>query len=40
VAPGVYARDGFAITLWTFYESSPDALSPLDYANALARYRP
>jgi len=37
VEPRVYQQDGFAITLWTFYESSPDALSPLDYANALER---
>jgi len=38
VEPRVHQQDGFAITLWTFYESaSPEALSPLDYANALER---
>jgi hypothetical protein len=38
VEPRVYERDGFAITLWTFYESvAPRALSPGDYAKALER---
>ena len=38
VEPGVYERDGFAITLWTYYEElSHREVSPPDYANALAR---
>jgi Phosphotransferase enzyme family len=32
----VYERDGFVVTLWAFYESR-DAVSPADYAKALAR---
>ena len=36
VAPGVYGKDGFAITLWTYYGSqAPRKVSPADYANAL-----
>ena len=32
----VYERDGFALTLWTYYEPLlPRAVSPADYANAL-----
>jgi len=38
VAPRVYERDGFAITLWTYYPTQPSrALSPADYADALLR---
>jgi Ser/Thr protein kinase RdoA (MazF antagonist) len=38
VAPRVYERDGFAITLWTYYEPvTPGEVSPADYANALGR---
>jgi hypothetical protein len=38
VAPQVYERDGFAITLWTFYEAAPpDRGSPVEYADALQR---
>jgi hypothetical protein len=38
VEPRVYERDGFVVTLWTYYESAtPQALSPADYANALER---
>ena len=38
VEPLVYERDGFAITLWTYYESAtPRDVSPADYANALER---
>jgi hypothetical protein len=38
VAPRVYERDGFAITLWSYYEPQPSRqLSPADYADALAR---
>jgi len=38
VAPRVYASDGFAITLWTYYaaDSSHD-LTPAAYADALSR---
>ena len=36
VAPRVYERDGFVITLWTYYESvSPRGVAPADYAAAL-----
>jgi Phosphotransferase enzyme family len=38
VEPRVYERDGFAVTLWTYYESlAPPDASPDDYANALER---
>ncbi|MCY7286709.1 MAG: aminoglycoside phosphotransferase family protein [Cryobacterium sp.] len=38
VEPRVYERDGFAVTLWTYYESlAPPEDSPADYANALER---
>src|SRR6188472_1520072 len=38
VAPRVYERDGFTITLWTYYEpQTARALSPAEYAHALAR---
>jgi Phosphotransferase enzyme family len=38
VDPRVYERDGFAITLWTYYEAvTPCEVSPSDYANALER---
>ncbi|MFD7160062.1 phosphotransferase enzyme family protein [Kribbella sp. NPDC059898] len=36
VEPRVYVRDGFAVTLWTFYETAAD-LSPAEYADALAQ---
>lgn len=38
VAPRVYVRDGFAVTLWTYYETAaaPD-LAPAEYARALER---
>jgi hypothetical protein len=36
--PRVYQRDGFALTLWTYYEPLPPrAVSPVDYADALER---
>ena len=36
--PRVYERDGFAVTLWTYYEPvAPREVSPADYANALGR---
>jgi hypothetical protein len=38
VEPRVYERDGFVVTLWTYYEPlSPREVSPADYANALKR---
>jgi Phosphotransferase enzyme family len=38
VAPRVYERDGFEITIWTYYEVQPSrGLSPGDYAEALSR---
>jgi hypothetical protein len=38
VAPRVYERDGFVITLWTYYESlAPPDVSPADYAKTLER---
>jgi aminoglycoside phosphotransferase (APT) family kinase protein len=38
VEPRVYERDGFAVTLWTYYAPVvPREVSPADYANALAR---
>src|SRR5580658_1264748 len=38
VAPGVYVRDGFVVTLWTYYEPVPSReFAPADYAHALER---
>ncbi|GAP51721.1 phosphotransferase enzyme family protein [Streptomyces azureus] len=38
VEPRVYERDGFVVTLWTYYESvTPRKVSPADYAHALER---
>jgi hypothetical protein len=38
VEPRVYERDGFVVTLWTYYESAaPREVSPADYAAALER---
>ena len=37
VPPRVYERDGFAVTLWTYYEPLPQDVAPSDYAQALAR---
>src|SRR5918999_5451149 len=37
VEPRVYERDGFAVTLWTYYEAVAPEVSPDDYANALER---
>ena len=38
VEPRVYERDGFAVTLWTYYEpGSPRDVVPAEYAQALAR---
>ena len=36
--PRAYERDGFVVTLWTYYEPvTPRKVSPADYANALER---
>ncbi|MFI5696099.1 phosphotransferase [Kribbella sp. NPDC051586] len=35
VDPLVYKRDGFAITLWVYYEPAAPDISPADFANAL-----
>ncbi|HEV8055805.1 MAG TPA: aminoglycoside phosphotransferase family protein [Nocardioidaceae bacterium] len=36
--PRVYERDGFVVTLWTYYGPvTPRVVSPADYANALER---
>jgi hypothetical protein len=38
VDPRVYERDGFVVTLWTYYEPAlPQEVSPADYAAALER---
>jgi Ser/Thr protein kinase RdoA (MazF antagonist) len=39
VDPRVYERDGFAVTLWTYYvpAAPPGEVSPADYAGALER---
>ncbi|MDX2683022.1 phosphotransferase enzyme family protein [Streptomyces sp. NY05-11A] len=38
VEPRVHERDGFVVTLWTYYEPvTPREVSPGDYANALER---
>lgn len=38
VDPRAYARDGFAVTLWTYYEpAAPPEVSPAGYASALER---
>lgn len=38
VEPRVYERDGFVVTLWTYYEpATPDAVPAADYAEALER---
>jgi Ser/Thr protein kinase RdoA (MazF antagonist) len=37
--PRVYVRDGFAITLWTYYEAvPPQDIAPAVYARTLARH--
>jgi len=37
VEPRVYERDGFVVTLWTYYEQARQKVSPADYAKALER---
>ena len=39
VEPRVYVRDGFAVTLWTYYEAvSSRDVAPAEYAQALERH--
>jgi hypothetical protein len=38
VYPRVYLRGSFAISLWTYYETSGSEIVPTDYADALMRY--
>ena len=39
VEPRVYVRDGFAITLWTYYEAvPPQDIAPAEYAQTLERH--
>lgn len=37
VDPLVYTRDGFIVTLWTYYEPVTPSVAPADYAAALVR---
>ncbi|MUN38904.1 phosphotransferase family protein [Actinomadura litoris] len=37
VDPRVYSRDGFTVTLWSYYEPVAPHTAPLDYAKALER---
>ena len=38
VEPRVYERDGFVVTLWTYYDTvGPPEVSPVDYAEVLAQ---
>lgn len=37
VDPRVYEDDGFALTLWTYYETARDQVTSSDYADALQR---
>ena len=37
VEPRVFERDGFAITMWTYFEPVGRVLPPADYAQALGR---
>ncbi|MFF7952464.1 phosphotransferase enzyme family protein [Streptomyces griseorubiginosus] len=38
VTPGVHERDGFVVTLWTYYEPAvPSEVPPAAYADALTR---
>ena len=39
VEPRVYLREGFAITLWTYYAAAPpQAIAPAEYAQTLERH--
>ncbi|MFF0268591.1 phosphotransferase family protein [Kribbella sp. NPDC004536] len=37
VEPRVYVRDGFAVTLWTYYEPAAPQVAAADYAKSLER---
>src|SRR3954468_18082871 len=38
VEPQIYVRDGFVVTLWTYYEPVPPGeVAPAEYAHALGR---
>jgi aminoglycoside phosphotransferase (APT) family kinase protein len=37
VEPVVHTRDGFAVTLWVYYEPATPVVAPRDYARALER---
>jgi aminoglycoside phosphotransferase (APT) family kinase protein len=37
VEPRVHERDGFVVTLWTYYPTTPLVVLPADYADALGR---
>ncbi|WP_409235850.1 phosphotransferase family protein [Streptomyces sp. PA5.6] len=37
VEPRVYVRDGFVVTLWTYFEPVSPHITPVDYAKALER---
>lgn len=37
VEPRVYERDGYAVTLWSYYEPATPEISPAAYADALQR---
>ena len=37
VEPRVYERDGYVVTLWTYYEPLTREIAPADYADALLR---
>ncbi|MFJ1804496.1 aminoglycoside phosphotransferase family protein [Streptomyces sp. NPDC088180] len=36
--PRVHVRDGFAVSLWTYYEPLGSTIEPADYPDALHRY--
>ncbi|MER6326301.1 phosphotransferase [Streptomyces coelicoflavus] len=38
VAPRVHVRDGFAVSLWTYYEPLPAEIAPAAYADAFRRH--
>ncbi|WP_181785531.1 phosphotransferase [Streptomyces phytophilus] len=38
VDPRVYVRDGFAVSLWSYYEPAGPEITPADYADVLMRH--
>lgn len=38
IEPQVYVRDGFVISLWTYYEPMESEIAPTHYADALMQY--